>query len=167
MWNDYLAGGTMKLIDIIDGTPIPIGYRLAFLTAFYREPLLRRMEREHGLIRPEWTVLTCLAFRDGVTARDICEITEQPSNTVSRAVGSLIERGMVARRPDPEDGRRARLHILRPGLAVHDAVMATFVAAERELVRSLDPDERVVLAALLDRMARDVPRWTGRTGEPA
>ena len=56
---------------------------------------------------------------------------------------------MVARRPDPDDGRRARLHILHPGLAAQDAVMATFVAA------------------LLDRMARDVPRWTGRTGDDA
>ena len=40
-----LRGVPMKLIDILSATPIPIGYRLAFLTNFMREPLLRRMER--------------------------------------------------------------------------------------------------------------------------
>ena len=119
----------LKLLGILDGVPIPIGYRVAFLTAFYREPLLRRMEREHGIIRPEWTVLVCLAYRDGLNARDVAEITEQPSNTVSRGVASLVAKGLVARRPDPADARRGLLqHLLPEGRRVHDAVMATFVA---------------------------------------
>lgn len=153
----------MKLIDILDGTPIPVGYRIAFLTAFYREPLLRRMEREHGLIRPEWTVLVCLAFRDGIAARDVCEITEQPSNTISRGVASLAARGLIARRPDPGDARRARLHLTPAGRAVHDAVMATFVAAERRMTATLTDEERRVLTGLLDRMARDVGRWSAHS----
>ena len=35
----------MKLIEIINDTPIPVAYKIAFLTNFYREPLLRRMEQ--------------------------------------------------------------------------------------------------------------------------
>lgn len=150
----------MKLIDILDGTPIPVGYRIAFLTAFYREPLLRRMEREHGLIRPEWTVLVCLAFRDGVTARDVCEITEQPSNTISRGVASLTVRGLIERRADPHDARRAHLHLTVEGRTVHDTVMGTFVAAERRMTASLTKAEQASLIDLLDRMARDVTAWS-------
>jgi len=70
----------MKLLDILDATPFPIGYRIAFLTNFWREPVLRQMERDFGIIRPELTVLMCLSFQRNVHARDICEITEQPSN---------------------------------------------------------------------------------------
>ena len=36
----------MKLIDILDTTPFPIGYRLAFLTNFWRELILRQMEKK-------------------------------------------------------------------------------------------------------------------------
>ena len=93
----------MKLLDIIDNTPIPVGYRIAFLTNFWREPLLRRMEREFGLIRPEWTVLICLVYRDGLNSRDICEVTEQPSNSISRGVAALEEKGLIHRRPDPQE----------------------------------------------------------------
>ncbi|WP_299620618.1 MarR family winged helix-turn-helix transcriptional regulator [Pelagibius sp.] len=149
----------MKLIDILDATPIDIGYRISFLTNFWREPLLRRMERETGLIRPELTVLMCLDFRAGLNARDICEITEQPSNTVSRAVAPLMAKGMVSRRQDEEDGRRKLLFLEPEGREALASAMALFEDAERHLTASLSPGERDLLKDLLDRMARDVPRW--------
>ncbi|RVT82206.1 MarR family transcriptional regulator [Rhodobacteraceae bacterium CCMM004] len=150
---------SMKLIDILDAVPIPVGYRLAFLTNFYREPLLRRMEREHGLMRPEWTVLICLTYRDGVAARDISEITEQPSNSVSRGVTALEGKGLITRSPDPDDARRSLLHLTDAGRALHDAIMADYVVAEAEMTASLTAAERATLLSLLDRMCRDVPRW--------
>ncbi|RKF16725.1 MarR family transcriptional regulator [Roseovarius spongiae] len=149
----------MKLIDILGATPIPIGYRMAFLTNFMREPLLRRMEREYGLIRPEWTVLICLCFREGLTSRDICEVTEQPSNTISRAVASLLAKGMIRRSADARDGRRKLLYLEPAGRAQHDAVMAWFIEAEAHLAATLSEEERALLISLLDRMGRDVPRW--------
>ncbi|MCT4685550.1 MAG: MarR family transcriptional regulator [Roseicyclus sp.] len=149
----------MKLIGILDGTPLPVGYRLAFLTIFYREPLLRRIEREEGLIRPEWTVLVCLAYRDGLNARDICEITEQPSNTVSRGVATLLEKGLIRRAPDPEDARRSLLCLTEAGRAAYGRAMALFVEGEARMTACLDEAERATLIGLLDRMARAVPDW--------
>ena len=155
----------LKLMDILDGTSIPVGYRMAFIINFYREPLMRRMERETGLIRPELTVLMCLSYRSGLNARDICEITEQPSNTVSRAVSSLVEKGYVTRTRDAVDTRRNVLAITADGEAVHDRVMASFAEAERVMLETLEPGEVEVLTRLLDKLARDVERWA--PGQPA
>ena len=152
-------GAPMKLIDILDATPIPIGYRLAFLTNFWREPLLRRMERETGLIRPELTVLMCLSFRRNLNARDICEITEQPSNTVSRAVASLEKKALITRKKDAEDTRRQVLNITREGQTLHDRLMVTFSKAETRMLETLTSDEISVLEGLLDKLSRDVDRW--------
>ena len=149
----------MDLIDILDAVPIPIAYRIAFITNFYREPLLRRIEREHGVIRPEWTVLICLVYRDGICARDICAITEQPSNTVSRAVASLEAKGLVRSRPDRSDGRRRNLSLTDAGRALHDRLMEPFVQAEAQMTASLTPAEKTQLVHLLDKIARDTPRW--------
>ena len=149
----------MKLIDIIDGTPIRFAYRIAFLTNFYREPVLREIEQRYGLIRPEWTVLICMKFRDGLNARDICEITEQPSNTVSRAVASLEERALITTTADPDDGRRRLLHLTDEGEVMHEAAMAVCVAAEEKMMAVLTDDERATLDRLLDKLARDVPNW--------
>ena len=164
----------MKLIDIVASTRIPVGYRISFLTNFWREPLLKRMERKYGIIRPELTVLICLNFRDGLHARDICEITEQPSNTVSRAVTSLELAGRLVRRQDPDDNRRMILSLTTDGQALHDSIMKEFARAEKALIGTLTEKESAVLTALLDRLARDVDNWsasqdyvTAFEGEPA
>ena len=151
---------TMKLIDIIDATPIPFGYRIAFLTNFYREPLLRQMEREYGIIRPEWTVLICLNFRDGTTAKDICEITEQPSNTVSRAVTALTEKGLITRKTDKQDARRSLLFITAVGQQLYDNVMQIFISGENKMISCLSPKEHAQLDLLLEKLCRHVPKWT-------
>ena len=149
----------MKLIDILDATAIPVGYRLAFLTNFWREPLLRWMERETGIIRPELTVLMCLSFHRDLNARDVCEITEQPSNTVSRAVGSLEEKGYITRERDSVDTRRRVLNITEAGQAVHDRLLTRFAEAEAKMLETLTPQEVETLTELLDKLGRDVVRW--------
>lgn len=151
----------MKLLDIVDGTSIRYAYRIAFLTNFYREPLMRRMEREYGLIRPEWTVLICLHFQDGLNARDICEITEQPRNTISRAVRTLVEKGLVTQHDDAHDARRTLLHLTAQGRQRHAQVMPMFEEGERRMLACLDARERRQLDQLLDKMTRSVPDWAG------
>lgn len=151
----------MKLIDILDATPFGIGYRLAFLTNLWREPLLRQMEKDFGIIRPELTVLMCLTFREGVHARDICEVTEQPSNTVSRGVASLEKKGYLLRSRDTGDTRRQVLRITPEGRAVHDRIMKRFASAERRMLGILSQREQSDLLRLLDKVARDVDNWRG------
>ena len=151
----------MKLLGILDGTAIPIGYRIAFITNFMREPVLREMEREFGIIRPELTVLMCLSFTKDVHARDICEITEQPSNTVSRGVASLEKKGFITRSRDNVDTRRHVLNITTEGQKIHDQIMALFTATEERMLAHLDEDEQAQLLTLLDKLARNVERWRG------
>ncbi len=149
----------MKLIDIVDKTPIRFAYRISFLTNFYRAPVLRRIEQQYGLIRPEWTVLICLAFHDGLNPRDICEITEQPSNTVSRGAASLVTKGLIINEPDPSDARKRCLFITEQGRVTYDGAMAICVEAEKAMIACLDDSELQTLDHLLTKMARAVPDW--------
>lgn len=151
----------MKLIDILDATPFPIGYRIAFLTNFWREPILRQVEKDLGIIRPELTVLMCLSFRRDVHARDICEITEQPSNTVSRGVASLEKKGLLTRSRDQVDTRRQVLNITPAGQEAHDEIMEAFRAAEARMLESLSAEEKSDLHQILDKLARSVDEWRG------
>lgn len=149
----------MRLMGIIDQVSIPTLYRIAFLTNFAREPLLRRMQREFGIIRPEWTVLICLRHREDVSPSDICEFTEQPRNTVSRAVASLEERRLIRRESDQADGRRARLSLTQAGKRLHDRIMPMFEDIEAKLLEPLNPSEREAFAATLQKLCLHVPMW--------
>jgi len=117
------------------------------------------MEAEFGLIRPEWTVLICLTHENGIAQKDICEITEQPSNTVSRAVKTLVLKGHVERRSDPIDGRRDVLRITKTGRVLYKQVVPMFVAGEEKMLACLSAKEKVQLDNILDKMCRSVPDW--------
>jgi len=101
----------------------------------------------------------CLNFRDDVHARDICEVTEQPSNTVSRAVASLEKKGLISRTKDSVDTRRQVLNITGSGRKVHDQIIALFTDAEKTLLSGLSDAEHAQLLTLLDKLARAVPSW--------
>jgi len=149
----------MKLIDVIDSTPIPFGYRIAFLTNFFRGPFLRDLEKNYGLIRPEWTILICLNYQEGITSKDICEVTEQPSNTVSRAVSSLLDKKLISRKVDNEDARRSLLYISGAGRKLNTSIMIEIKKIEDQMLDCLTPTERKQLDKVLDKMCRHVQFW--------
>jgi len=124
-----------------------------------REPVLRDVERNFDIIRPELTVLMCAYVRNDVHARDICEITEQPPNTVSRGVASLERKGLIKRTRDREDTRRQTLKITPAGKKLHNEIMAMFEQAEQKMLAGLTEREKTQLLSLLDKIARDVEHW--------
>jgi DNA-binding MarR family transcriptional regulator len=149
-----IRAGKLDLIGLLDEIPIGIAYKIAFITNFYREPLLRQIELSHGLTRPEWTILICLSYRDRLNPRDICAFTEQPRNNISRGAALLAGKGLITQEADPADARRAVLCLSPAGRAVYDEVMPLFVARERDYLSCLEPAERIELDRLLDRVAR-------------
>ena len=61
----------------------------------------------------------------------------------------LEARGLVHRRPDPDDGRAVRVRLTEAGRASADAAVADLVDRERALLVGLPEQDRDRLAALL------------------
>ena len=88
-------------------------YRLSFTSNLVSETIARAYEALFGLKIPEWRLVAVIAEHDGITQQAIGGRTRMDKVTVSRAAVSLIERGLVERRPNPED-RRSHLLVLSP-----------------------------------------------------
>ena len=77
---------------------------------------------------------------------------------------------MIARVPDPGDGRGLLVELTRDGVALVDRVAPAHVANERALLQALDDGEQASLAALLRKLllafeqARPAPPPSGRGG---
>ncbi len=70
-----------------------------------------RRARLHGMTRAQWVILGRLKATPGLSQRELAEILEVEPITVGRLVDRLEIRGMVERRPDPDDRRIWRLHL--------------------------------------------------------
>jgi DNA-binding MarR family transcriptional regulator len=71
------------------------------------------------------------------------------SGTMTNRVDRLAARGLVERRPDPDDRRGVIVRLTREGKATVDAAFGALVARERDLLAGLPARERKQLAGLL------------------
>ena len=140
----------------------PFFFRIQFLSSNFRDPMLRQIEQEYGLTRPEFSILICLALRPGMSAIDIAEITRQPENTLGRGVSLLLDKQFITKEPDPKDGRRYRLHLTRTGRDQYDAFIHLFTEANERMVGCLSAKELEQFDMLLDKICASVrasPTW--------
>ena len=119
---------------------------------------LRQVHPEGGLSMPEAAALARLD-REGPTTCSVLAKSEQITpQSMGVTLSALESRGLVRRRSDPDDGRRAVMSLTRAGREVvvrrRDAstevmarsLAATFSAGELEQLRTA--------AALIERLAR-------------
>jgi DNA-binding MarR family transcriptional regulator len=112
-----------------------------------------RKERPVGdLTFSQLSVLTSLQLAGALTPRELADIERVQPPTMTKIVGKLEERGLVARTPHPTDGRQVILAATEEGRAVY----AQFERARNEwLARQLaqlSPDEREALARAAEIM---------------
>ncbi|MBO0849249.1 MAG: MarR family transcriptional regulator [Pseudonocardia sp.] len=122
--------------------------------------LARRLRHErlaHGIGLTKMTFLSHLDRAGAATTSELAAVEGIAQQSAGRAVADLVDAGLLAREPDPRDGRQVLLRISPAGRellvsdrAQRDAWLATAMAqrltdVERELL--------VLAGRLLDRLA--------------
>lgn len=78
------------------------------------------------------------------------------SGTMTNRVDRLASRGLVERRPDPEDRRGILVSLTASGRRTVDAALDELLIREREILGALDTAEATRLADALRTLARNV-----------
>jgi len=105
-----------------------------------------------GLSLARLKVLFQLATTDGVRLGELSTFVDVAPRTMTSTIEAMERDGLVARRPDPNDGRATIVTITEAGrrsFAEGRRVQAAVVA---DLFASVDTDQQVALAAVLDRL---------------
>lgn len=109
--------------------------------------------RDSELSARESTVLSHLASGGFPTPTELATHLGIGASTLSEAVDRLVRRGLAARAPDPDDGRRVRYRVTEAG---DDALDASSVLSKRRLegvMRMLDEADRERAVAGLELLA--------------
>lgn len=111
----------------------------------------------HGLKRGEFDLLASLRRASAPYRLSPGELARamvlSPAATTHR-LQRLEERGLVVRRPDPEDGRYGVVELTAAGRELVDAAVTDHVATLDELLTELTPAERGALTAALAMVER-------------
>lgn len=127
-------------------------YRLSVLAQLVSESLHDLYAGPFDLSVTQWRVMAALGRFAPLTASDVGQRIVMDKVAVSRAVASLMKRGLVERATDLDDRRRASLHLTATGRAMHAKIVPIALKYEAELYESLSVEERQTLNGLCDRL---------------
>jgi DNA-binding MarR family transcriptional regulator len=132
-------------------------YQLSVASNAVSSLIAERYRRRFGLKIPEWRVMAVLGdavHQAGMTQRALTEATLMDKVAVNRAVKVLEDRRLVARLPNPVDGRSQLLELTGEGRAIHAEIMPLALATERELLAEFSADQQATLRAMLTAIRR-------------
>ena len=107
----------------------------------------------HGLRVRSYSVLALAAEERRPSQRELAELLRLDPSQVVALVDELQARGLVTRRPDPNDRRANVVIATDDGRAVYRVAAEAVRRAQAELLQSFSGDERAQLAGLLRRLA--------------
>jgi len=121
---------------------------------------LRQTRADGELTLPESSALTRLDRGGPATASELAKQEQISPQSIGATLGALEAKGLIERRPDPGDGRRAVLSVTDAGLGLlRDKRNARTEQIARALAAGFTPAEIQLLAAaspLLERLAESV-----------
>lgn len=107
---------------------------------------------EHDLRPTSFSVLALLNHNPGMNSRQVSQaLGVRPPNLVAM-IAAFDERGLVERRPDPNDGRSLGLHLTDEGRRLVTRVERAVARAELRATSMFSPRERRTLIELLCRI---------------
>jgi len=136
-------------------------YQLSVTSNAVSSLIAERYRKRFGLKVPEWRVMAVLGDAGTMTQRALTAATVMDKVAVNRAVKVLEDRGLIARVPNPEDGRSHLLALTGEGRAIHAEVMPLARATERELLEGFAGPEEQALRDLLARLRARATRLAG------
>lgn len=127
-------------------------YRLSIASSRASAAVATAYQSLFGLRIPEWRLVAVIAEGQAMTQQALGTKTQMDKVTVSRAAIALATRGLVERRPNPDDQRSHLLTLTEAGRALYDNVAPKALELEARLFAGFSSDEIAQFTAMLHRI---------------
>lgn len=141
--------------------PYP-GLLIAAARRRIKQAVLARVAGRQLSVQQFWTVVA-LDEHPGISQAEIAVHVRSDAPTVSRALGSLIHRGLARADPDPDDRRRTRVVLTTAGRRLARQLAPIAAEIRDVIVDGLTPAEIAALSAALQRIVDNLDRLADRT----
>jgi MarR family transcriptional regulator, organic hydroperoxide resistance regulator len=156
-----MTARALKLSEGDSAESMQLGQVLEFMRVLWAldhqlQSASKRMESGRGITGPQRLVVRIVGRFPGIPAGKVSDILHLHPSTLTGILKRLADRGLVERRSDPRDARRALLHLTARGRTVDEQRSGTVEASVRRALGRLKPRSvraaREVLEALADEM---------------
>jgi DNA-binding MarR family transcriptional regulator len=116
------------------------------------QTISKRLESQHGITGPQRLVVRIVGRTPGISAGALAQILRMHPSTLTGILRRLETRGVLTRKSDPNDARRALFALTAKGRKVDMLKTGTVESAVRRVLAKL-PSEASVAQKLLATLA--------------
>jgi len=116
------------------------------------QTISKRLESQHGITAPQRLVVRIVGRTPGISAGALAQILRMHPSTLTGILRRLETRGILSRKSDPNDARRALFALTARGRKVDTLKTGTVEAAVRRVL-ARQPNEASVAQRLLAALA--------------
>ena len=111
--------------------------------------------RKQGLNTVRMRALAVLTIKDGLSIKELIELTVIEQSTLSRALDAMEAQGLIVRVPSQEDRRVRTISITDRGRAAFEDIWPDMVREYEAMLQGLDAEERRVLIRSLHKILQN------------
>lgn len=129
-----------------------LGYQIAHLNRLYD----RRMQEalgDLGVAPGQFAPLVMLFEQDGLTQAELCRRINVEQPTMANTLDRMERDGLIKRKPDPDDKRRATIHLTPRADDMRARVMEQARQVAAQAVKALSASEQDQLFSLIARLS--------------
>ena len=118
----------------------------------------KRMAQRLGVTGPQRLVLRIVGARPKISAGAVAKTLRLHPSSLTGVLRRLEERGMLVRKADPKDARRALLSLAKPGTVINGKRAGTVEAAVSRAIARLGERELGVAQRVLETLIEELER---------
>lgn len=131
-----------------------IGWHIQRLTGRLDKAMSEALS-QNGLNFQQFPILMTALEHPGLTQNEYAKQFRRPAYSISRAIDTLVEKGFLERRPDPESRRAHNIHPTASGYALGPVLFGIVEQVNADLVSNLSASETTELKRLLAKLLSD------------
>lgn len=150
---DEGTGGTANMIAVHDARDL-FSFQLQRLAGLSSRIASLSIGPRYNLTVREWRALAVLDYLQEAPLQLLANHSGLLKSQMSRVVSGLIERGLISRSENPQDGRSILLRLTGEGREMVARILADSEHRNEAMLASLSPEERLRLQASLQAVFR-------------
>jgi DNA-binding MarR family transcriptional regulator len=127
-------------------------YRLSVTANAVSNLIARAYETKFALKIPQWRLIAVLADEGPLTQQALCGRTIMDKVTVMRAAQALLQRKLITRLPNRQDGRSHRLVMTAAGTRLYDQIVPFALEYQARLLTGIERADISRLEQMLRRL---------------
>jgi DNA-binding MarR family transcriptional regulator len=108
--------------------------------------------KEYGITPEQWAVLNFLWEEEGITPKELADLTFKDKPNTNRILDNLQKKGLITRSPHPTDRRAFRISLTNAGKDLRAKLVPKAISLLEKATRTIDEGKINELKILLNQI---------------